>query len=184
MLPLGAFWRVFAPDGGKMVPSGAGGWGRRGKEKEKEKEEKKDVEGGMRGGEGGEVGMEKGKGKEVGRGGDEEGNGWEWRRRGREGKGEGEKRRARGREGGGRRGRTGFRRWAALSRGVGGSMICSPWGLRPLRLFRSRALREQAPDGPTTKQPGVQLYAGLQIVERKTGFGPATSTLARLRSTN
>ena len=33
-------------------------------------------------------------------------------------------------------------------------------------------------------QTALRFLAGLHLLERKTGFGPATSTLARLRSTN
>ena len=66
------------------------------------------------------------------------------------------------------------------------------WGLskhRSLRnlkvpgCFVSSPLCEQAPNG-AENQNSPALCAELRCFERKTGFGPATSTLARLRSTN
>ena len=69
-----------------------------------------------------------------------------------------------------------------------------PWGwglskhrsLRNLKVpgcFVSCPLCEQAPNW-AENQNSPALCAELQCFERKTGFGPATSTLARLRSTN
>ena len=69
---------------------------------------------------------------------------------------------------------------------IPGEGVSKHRSLRNLKVpgcFVSCPLCEQAPNGAGNENSPA-LCAELRCFERKTGFGPATSTLARLRSTN
>ena len=69
---------------------------------------------------------------------------------------------------------------------IPGEGVSKHHSLRNLKVpgcFVSCTLCEQAPNGAGNENSPA-LCAELRCFERKTGFGPATSTLARLRSTN